>query len=82
MLGIIFKYIHVHIHIDVIKICKVHENVPNVRVGATTVMNMRSETATVFWLKFIISDLQWVPMVRLKSATIPRPNVFGFPSSP
>jgi hypothetical protein len=42
-------------------------------------MNMRAETATVFWLKLVISDFQWVPMVVVKSEYIPRPH--GFPAS-
>ena len=47
---------------------------PNVKVGAITVMNMRRETETVFWLKFVISSTQCVPMVRLMSATKPLPQ--------
>jgi hypothetical protein len=47
---------------------------PNVKVGAITVMNMRRETETVFWLKFVISLTQCVPTVRLKSATKPFPQ--------
>jgi len=47
---------------------------PKVSVGAMTEINMRSETAIVFWLKFVISLTQWVPTVDLTSRMNPLPH--------
>ena len=41
---------------------------------------MRRETATVFWLKFVISDSQYLPIVLLTSSRIPRPHGFAGPA--
>ena len=39
-------------------------------------MKRRRVTATVFWLKLVISLTQWDKTVRLISATIPRPHAW------